>query len=76
MSTKALTKPLTGQQIADAGLDGWALLVCYGQGGLQTRIHTESFAAGRQIVDAIGQAAEQMHHHAESTSASPGSTSG
>lgn len=56
---------LTGQQIADAGLDGWAVLLYYGQGGLQTRIHTKSFSAGLQVVTAIGTAVEEMHHHAE-----------
>jgi len=50
---------LTGQQIADAGLDGWAYLL----GGLQTRIHTENFATGLSVVDAIGAAAEEMNHH-------------
>jgi 4a-hydroxytetrahydrobiopterin dehydratase len=59
------TKALTGQQIAAAGLDGWALLLSYGQGGLQTRIHTANFAAGLRIVEAIGQAAEKINHHAE-----------
>nr|BFE69025.1 hypothetical protein GCM10020092_023260 [Actinoplanes digitatis] len=32
---------LTGQQIADAALDGWVYLL----GGLQTRIGTADFAA-------------------------------
>ncbi|HEX8509840.1 MAG TPA: 4a-hydroxytetrahydrobiopterin dehydratase, partial [Propionibacteriaceae bacterium] len=50
---------LTGQQIADAGLDGWANLV----GGLQTRIWTRDFATGLTIVAAIGAAAEDMDHH-------------
>jgi 4a-hydroxytetrahydrobiopterin dehydratase len=50
---------LTGQQIADAGLDGWAYLL----GGLQTRIHTKNFATGLSVVDAIGAAAEEMNHH-------------
>jgi 4a-hydroxytetrahydrobiopterin dehydratase len=59
------TKALTGQQIAAARLDGWTLLLSYGQGGLQTRIHTANFAAGMRIVEAIGQAAEEMNHHAE-----------
>ncbi len=56
---------LTGQQIAAASLHGWALLLSYGQGGLQTRIHTENFTAGLRIVEAIGQAAEKMNHYAE-----------
>ena len=50
---------LTGQQIADEGLDGWAYLL----GGLQTRIHTKNFAAGLSVVNAIGAAAEDMNHH-------------
>src|SRR3954452_11861991 len=50
---------LTGQQIADEGLTGWAYLI----GGLQTRITTADFAAGLAVVNAIGAAAEQMNHH-------------
>jgi 4a-hydroxytetrahydrobiopterin dehydratase len=50
---------LTGQQIADERLDGWAYLL----GGLQTRIHTKNFATGLSVVDAIGAAAEEMNHH-------------
>jgi 4a-hydroxytetrahydrobiopterin dehydratase len=50
---------LTGQQIADEGLDGWAYLL----GGLQTRIHTNDFATGLSVVNAIGAAAEEMNHH-------------
>ncbi|WP_020578754.1 4a-hydroxytetrahydrobiopterin dehydratase [Actinopolymorpha alba] len=57
------TETLTRQQIADAGLDGWAYLVHYGSGALQTRIHTKNFTTGLQVVNAIGQAAEQMNHH-------------
>ncbi len=56
---------LTGRQIADAGLDNWAFLLHYGQGGLQTRIHTENFATGLRIATAIGQAATELGHHAE-----------
>ena len=59
------TKTLTGRQIAAAGLDGWTLLLSYGQGGLQTRIHTENFAAGLRLVEQIGRAAEELHHQAE-----------
>jgi 4a-hydroxytetrahydrobiopterin dehydratase len=40
---------LTGQQISDEGLTGWAYLL----GGLQTRVHTETFAAGVALVAAI-----------------------
>jgi 4a-hydroxytetrahydrobiopterin dehydratase len=57
------TKTLTGQEVADAGLDGWAYLIAYGAGGLQTRIHTTDFAAGLRLVTAIGAAAEEMDHH-------------
>jgi 4a-hydroxytetrahydrobiopterin dehydratase len=50
---------LTGQQIADEGLDGWAYLL----GGMQTRILTKDFATGLAVVNAIGAAAEEMNHH-------------
>lgn len=59
------TKALTGQQVADAGLDGWTFLVYYGLFRLFTRIHTKDFATGRQLVDAIGRAAEELNHHAD-----------
>jgi 4a-hydroxytetrahydrobiopterin dehydratase len=54
-----LMSKLTGQQIADERLDGWAYLL----GGLQTRIHTRNFATGLSVVNAIGAAAEEMNHH-------------
>lgn len=50
---------LSGQQVADAGLDGWAMLL----GGLQTRVQTPDFASALALVDAIGAAAEEMDHH-------------
>jgi 4a-hydroxytetrahydrobiopterin dehydratase len=50
---------LTGQQIADEGLDGWAYLL----GGLQTRIHTRDFTTGLAVISAIGATAERMNHH-------------
>ena len=50
---------LTGPQIADEGLDGWAHLL----GGLQTRLLTQDFATGLAVVDAIGAVAEEMNHH-------------
>ncbi len=59
------TEALTGQQIAEAQLEGWTVLLSYGQGGLQTRIHTQSFAVGLKVVNAIGTAAEKLNHHAE-----------
>ncbi|MEQ7127404.1 4a-hydroxytetrahydrobiopterin dehydratase [Actinopolymorpha sp. B11F2] len=59
------TEALTGQQVADAGLDGWAFLLYYGQGGLETRIHTKDFVTSLKVVNAIGEAAEELNHHAE-----------
>jgi 4a-hydroxytetrahydrobiopterin dehydratase len=50
---------LTGRQIADEGLDGWAYLL----GGLQTRIRTPDFATGLRVAAAIGEAAETLNHH-------------
>ncbi|WP_329240980.1 4a-hydroxytetrahydrobiopterin dehydratase [Actinoallomurus sp. NBC_01490] len=50
---------LTGRQIADEELAGWAYLL----GGLQARIHTGDFATGLAVVNAIGAAAEEMNHH-------------
>ena len=50
---------LSGQQIADADLDGWVNL----GGELRTRVQTREFAAGLALVNAIGAAAEQMDHH-------------
>jgi 4a-hydroxytetrahydrobiopterin dehydratase len=41
---------LTGQQVAEAGLTGWAYLLR----GLQTRIHTGDFRTGLSVVAAIG----------------------
>ena len=54
---------LTGQQIADEGLEGWAYLL----GGLQTRLHTRNFATGLAVVNAIGAAAEELNHHPDLT---------
>jgi 4a-hydroxytetrahydrobiopterin dehydratase len=59
------TQTLTGKQVASAGLSGWTFLLHYGQGGLQTRIHTTSFAFGLRLVTAIGSAATELNHHAE-----------
>ncbi|HET6738074.1 MAG TPA: 4a-hydroxytetrahydrobiopterin dehydratase, partial [Kribbella sp.] len=59
------TQVLTGQQVAAEGLDGWTVLLSFGQGGLETRIHTESFAQGLRLVGSIGEAAETLGHHAE-----------
>lgn len=45
---------LTGQQIADERLHGWAYLL----GSLQTRIRTGDFATGLSVVAAIGTTAD------------------
>jgi 4a-hydroxytetrahydrobiopterin dehydratase len=53
------TETLSGQQVEDARLDGWAFLLHYGVYGLETRLHTGSFATGLQLVASIGLAAEE-----------------
>jgi 4a-hydroxytetrahydrobiopterin dehydratase len=53
------TEKLTGQQIAEAGLTGWAYL----PDALQTRIRTKDFTTALQVVNAVGEAAEEMNHH-------------
>lgn len=50
---------LTGQQIADEGLAGWAFLL----GGLQTRIRTGDFTTGVSVVAAVGAAAGDLSPH-------------
>ncbi|MFI9592913.1 4a-hydroxytetrahydrobiopterin dehydratase [Nonomuraea sp. NPDC052265] len=50
---------LTGPQIAQEDLAGWAYLLR----GLHTRLRTGTFAAGLALVDAIGAVAEEMDHH-------------
>jgi 4a-hydroxytetrahydrobiopterin dehydratase len=50
---------LTGQQIADAGLRGWALLL----GGLHTRVHTGDFATGAALVNAIAETGHSPDVH-------------
>jgi 4a-hydroxytetrahydrobiopterin dehydratase len=50
---------LTGLQIADEKLDGWANLF----NRLKTRIATPDFAAGLALVNAIGAVAEELDHH-------------
>jgi 4a-hydroxytetrahydrobiopterin dehydratase len=53
------TEILTGEQVTDAGLAGWANL----HGVLRTRLRTKDFATGLAIVDEIGAAAEEANHH-------------
>lgn len=50
---------LTGQQIADEGLTGWAHLFR----ALQTRVPTGDFTTGLSLLDAIAAAAEAADHH-------------
>lgn len=50
---------LTGQQIADAGLEGWAFLGTH----LATRLRTRDFATGLALLDEIGAAADEANHH-------------
>jgi hypothetical protein len=47
---------LTGRQVAAAGLSDWVFLLHYGLHGLETRIHTEDFAASLRIARAVGEA--------------------
>ncbi len=60
-----MSETLTGQQVADSGLDGWTLLLHYGIHGLDTQIHTESFGVGLRLVAAIGEAAEELDRAAD-----------
>ena len=50
---------LSGQEIADAGLDDWTFLGTH----LATRFRTGDFATGLALLDAIGVAAEEADHH-------------
>jgi 4a-hydroxytetrahydrobiopterin dehydratase len=50
---------LSGRQIADEGLGGWAYLL----GGLHTRIRTPDFATGLAVVAEIGAAAQDAGRH-------------
>ncbi|MCY1144957.1 4a-hydroxytetrahydrobiopterin dehydratase [Actinoplanes sp. Pm04-4] len=54
---------LDAKQVAAEKLDGWVYL----PGGLYSRIETKDFAAGLALVNAIGEAAEQMNHHPDVT---------
>lgn len=50
---------LTTQEILDAGLDDWRLLL----GVLHARFETGDFASGLALVNRIGEAAEEADHH-------------
>ncbi|MFP5334116.1 MAG: 4a-hydroxytetrahydrobiopterin dehydratase [Actinomycetes bacterium] len=53
------TQRLTGPEIADVGLEGWAFLGTH----LATRLPTGDFATGLALLDEIGAAAEEADHH-------------
>ena len=50
---------LTGQQVADAGLDDWRLVL----GLLRARFTTDDFASAAQLTQRVGEAAEAANHH-------------
>jgi 4a-hydroxytetrahydrobiopterin dehydratase len=50
---------LTGQQVAEAALEGWTFLGTH----LATRLRTGDFATGLALLDAVGAAAEEANHH-------------
>lgn len=59
------TKALTGREITEAGLTGWAFIQDYGLFRLETRIQTGSFAASLRLVATLGAAAEELGHQAD-----------
>ena len=54
-----MTEKLTGQQILDADLTDWRLMLR----SLHARFATGDFATGLELVGRIGAAAEEMNHH-------------
>ncbi len=50
---------LTGQQVADAGLDDWRRVL----GVLRARFRTEDFASAARLTQRVGEAAEAANHH-------------
>jgi 4a-hydroxytetrahydrobiopterin dehydratase len=54
---------LSPHQVAEAGLDGWL----HAPGAVTTRLRTGDFATGMRLVEAIGEAAEEMNHHPDIT---------
>lgn len=50
---------LTGQQVADAGLDDWRLVL----GLLRARFATDDFASAARLAQRVGEAAEAADHH-------------
>jgi len=54
---------LTGDQIADLGLDDWRPML----GAIEARFRTGNFATGLRLINAIGEAAEAANHHPDVT---------
>lgn len=52
-------QPLTGQQVADAGLEGWRKVL----DRLVVRFRTGDFSTGARLVSRIADAADEMNHH-------------
>lgn len=52
-------QPLTGQQVADAGLEGWRKVLQ----GLTVRYVTGDFTTGAALVQRIAEAADAADHH-------------
>ena len=50
---------LTGQQVADAGLADWRLVL----GSLRARFTTDDFASAARLARRVGEAAEAANHH-------------
>jgi len=50
---------LTGQQVADAGLDDWRLV----HESLRARFATDDFASAARLTQRVGEAAEAANHH-------------
>lgn len=53
------TQALTGQQVLDAGLEGWRKVL----DRLVVRYQTGDFSTGAQLVSRIAEAADEMNHH-------------
>lgn len=50
---------LTGQQVADAGLDDWRQIWTF----LRARFRTDDFASAARLAQRVGEAAEEANHH-------------
>lgn len=50
---------LTGQQVADAGLDDWRRI----WKPLRARFHTDDFVSAARLAQRVGEAAEEANHH-------------